>query len=267
MNIPLKNCWTALYSTEIGLEYVLIISHLMSVDINITFLKIHLQYAVLRAAGTSTDEASASEEQEKTPAPAAAPAVHDELSLDLDNYRVGWRSSELGPYRGNRGRSRSPQKKSHSPTKQRDNGKSPSSSAVEGSRTGNVLILSANRPPSPTRKLISSSSKLTAASSSPTKKKGSADGSIDDYVVGWNLEELKGVSTSEASGHALDQPVSPITADGNSPISDAANSVNFGGNPAGDGRGSEKTVEAAVKRPVIKTDSFTITEKGKIIYK
>ena len=243
----------------------MIISHLISVDINITFLKIHLQYAALRASGTSTEETLASEDQEKTPAPAAAPVVHDELSHDLDNYRVGWRSSELGPYRGNRGRSRSPQKKSHSPTKQRDNGKSPSSSAAEGSRTGNVLILSANRPPSPTRKLISSSSsKATAASTSPTKKKGSADGSIDDYVVGWNLEELKGVSTSEASGHSLDQPVSPITADGNSPISDAANSDNFGGNPAGDGSSS---VEAAVKRSVIKTESFTITEKGKIIYK
>lgn len=203
------------------------------------------------------DDESATESQEKTPAPSAAPVVHDELSHDLDNYRVGWRSSELGPYRGNR--SRSPNKKSHSPTK-RDHGKLSTIAETKAtSRTGNVLILSANRPPSPTRKLISTTSSKSAAT--PPAKKGSADGSIDDYVVGWNLEELKGVSTSETSGHPLDQQaVSPTS------IEDK-NNDNFKENPVDDSS-SEKSVDAsAVKRPVIKTDSFTITEKGKIIYK
>ena len=58
--------------------------------------------------------------------------VHDELSSDLDNYRVEWRSSELGPYR----RSNSPIKKTKTkPTRPNANMTS------FNSKTGNALFL------------------------------------------------------------------------------------------------------------------------------
>jgi hypothetical protein len=80
---------------------------------------------------------------------------------------------------------------------------------------------------------------------------------LDNYQVSWNLEELRGASISPESGHPVDA-IRPSTASLN------LNNVSDGENVSS-GERSLGSIDA-VKRPTIKTDSFTISEHGQIKY-
>ena len=84
-------------------------------------------------------------------------------------------------------------------------------------------------------------SKSPGKSLSRTKQVASNSKSGNDKLI-WDLEGLKGASTSSAVGHPAD-PSSPTYS-----------------------QSSRGSIDA-VRRPIISTESFTITEHGNIIYK
>lgn len=179
------------------------------------------------------------DESDKKSAPVkqeVAEAVRDGLSLDLDNYRVGWKAGELGPHK----RSTSPEKGKGRPSKSRSPTRRQVSSLNDSVLASPSKILVSGQQDQPSHRPSSPSKKEISSKNSEPLRPHSG---FDDYRVGWNLDELKGATFSIDQGHLSSSTVnSPITVDGS-------------------GKTTSKPAE------IIKTDSFTITNSGKIIYK